>query len=237
MTFRFLNTSPKQEKKNMHRHRRIATGGPLNFLNEAARTNSREKSVPVMALVAYHRPPHEEALESLIEQHCRLAHSSQCPCGVKSRGTVTDFGNNLYEAQQTCEAYKQQYPDQRAFTRQECYTFMRNLFCVAPLRGLRQEETSVSVLRKAIPGIVVTLATRSEDFDYAVDYIVTHRGRDLGVQVKPESFFNKEDCVVLTKEKHARFRHPVLFHTYSNRTMEFLEETTRKIIDFFDQVV
>jgi len=216
-------------------HQRIATGGPLNFLNEAARTNSRQQTVPVMALVAYHRPVHDNELENLIEQHCPL--HPPCPCGIQSRGTVTDFGNNLYEAQQTCEAYQQQYPGQRIFSRQECYTFMRNLFCVAPLRGLRQEEKSVSVLEKAIPGINVVLATRSEDFEYAVDYIVTYHEKQLAIQVKPESFFNKDKCIQISNEKHERFRQfrhvDVYYHVYSNRTMEFLEPTTQKIVEFF----
>jgi len=228
--FRFL-IKPSSEPMT---YRRIDTGGPLNFLNEAAKTNSREKSVPVMALVAYHRPSSEEELETLIEQHSK---SHQCECNVRSRGTVADFGKNLYEAQSTCLAYKEKFPSQRIFSMEECYSFMRNLFCVAPLRGLRQEEKSVREIHdllKAMDGdMSIRLATRSEDFDYAVDYIVSMRGQELGIQVKPESFFNKKECVQNNKEKHARYHRPVLFHIYSNRTMEFLPETTRAIIDFF----
>lgn len=213
-------------------HRRIATGGPLNFLNENAGTNSRGKSVPVMALVSHHRPATEEELEGLIEQHSR----DRCICRVRSHGSVADFGKNLYEAQLTCTAYKERFPLQRKYTLDECYEFMRNLFCVAPLRGLRQEEKSIAVIRDALSShkdMVITLATRREDFDFAVDYIVQCGDRKLGVQVKPESFFDKTDCVEKTKIKHEHFGHPVHFHTYSNRTMEFLPRTTEKIICFF----
>jgi len=228
--FRFL-IKPSSESMT---YRRIDTGGPLNFLNEAAKTNSRQKSVPVMALVAHHRPSSEEELETLIEEHFK---SYRCECNVRSRGTVADFGRNLYEAQSTCLAYKERFPSQRIFSMEECYSFMRNLFCVAPLRGLRQEEKSVREIHdalKAMDGDMnIRLATRSEDFDYAVDYIVSLRGRELGIQVKPESFFNKKESVQNNKEKHARYHRPVLFHIYSNRTMEFLPETTRAIINFF----
>ena len=47
----------------------LPTGGPLNFLNEAAQTNSRKNTVPVMALVAAHKPNSSEELKELIKNH------------------------------------------------------------------------------------------------------------------------------------------------------------------------
>jgi hypothetical protein len=129
---------------------------------------------------------------------------------------VADFGKNLYEAQLTCLVYKERFPSQRIFSMEECYSFMRNLFCVAPLRGLRQEEKSVREIHDALKAkdgnnIYIRLATRSEDSDYAVGLNRFSAWTGTGIQVKPESFFNKKECVQNNKEKHAKYHRPVLF--------------------------
>ena len=46
----------------------LPTGGPLNFLNEAAQTNSRKNTVPIMLLVSAHKPKTPEELKELLNQ-------------------------------------------------------------------------------------------------------------------------------------------------------------------------
>ncbi len=71
------------------------TGGELNNLNGKYGISAPYKSVPVMKLIKEHRPKTKEELYELIRYH----HENSCACGIKSQGTVEDFGKNLYNAQ------------------------------------------------------------------------------------------------------------------------------------------
>ena len=71
------------------------TGGPLNELNGKMGISAPYKSVPVMKLIREHQPKSKDALVELIKYH----YKNNCKCGVKSQGSVEDFGKNLYESQ------------------------------------------------------------------------------------------------------------------------------------------
>ena len=193
---------------------RLPTGGELNRLNEHARCNSRRKSVPVMDLVRAHRPADPEVLRVLIENH----HHRKCRhCDCRSMGTVEQFATNLYNAQ-----FERGAGLQKRYTWDECYNFQYTLFCVAPLRGRAMEEASMAEFVKAIKehdgfvGLKCREATRKEDFEYAVDFVVVDScgAPVLGVQTKPASFLHRADVLQQNRDKQARFNAPVVFHVY-----------------------
>ena len=187
----------------------------MNGLNEQFRCNSRRKSVPVMDLVRAHRPADPEALRKLIEAH----HRRPCTlCKCRSMGTVEHFASNLYMAQFEHDALK--LP--RRFTWDECYRFQYTLFAVAPLRGRAMEMESMRLVREALGATTfrVREATRHEDFDCGVDFVVEDRktGKPvLGVQTKPESFLFRRDLVEQNKAKQKNFPAAVVFHVYDRR--------------------
>lgn len=203
----------------------LPTGGPLNYLNEAAGTNSRNRSVPIMQLVSYHKPDTPEECEALIAGHCTRG----CPCGLRSKGTVKDFAQNLYDAQFTTHSYRVKYPEQPPFTLEDCYAFMHSLFCVGPLRGLQQEKKSKAWANTQINATMhIRDGTPEEDFDYAVDYVVMKKEPAIilfGVQVKPDSFFRRSDSVAVNNAKHSKWGHPVIYHTYRNTNLQFIGES------------
>ena len=213
-------------------HKRIATGGPLNALNELAGTNQRSRSVSVMALVSNHRPRTPEELASLIEEHSK----EKCDCGIISQGTVLKFGLNLFEAQFNCASYISQFgPHRSIFSEDECYQFMYNLFCVAPLRGIKQEERSKSLIRDKLSSCMIVDASIDEDFLYGVDYVVKSWDESVaaGIQVKPESFFKKHEYVDIQRLKHETYHLPVMYHIYHNDSLKFTIDSTNEIVNFF----
>ena len=64
------------------------TGGELNILNGKYGVSAPNKSVPVMALIREHKPKSHEELYRLIDEHSKR----NCKCGIKSQGTVENFG-------------------------------------------------------------------------------------------------------------------------------------------------
>lgn len=77
--------------------RKANTGGLLNLLNGKMGISAPYKSVPVIKLINTHKPKSYDELEALIEYH----HLNDCSYGIKSQGSVYDFGKNLYDAQIT----------------------------------------------------------------------------------------------------------------------------------------
>lgn len=212
----------------------LPTGGPLNFLNEVAQTNSRKNSVPVMALVAEHKPNSPEELKEIIKNHI-----NKCKCGINSAGTVEDFANNLYNAQFYNETYKNKYPNEREYTYEECYDFMYSLFCIGPLRALLTENSSKkllgNILSKKNIEYRIQDATENEDFNYAIDYniIINKNSKEypIGIQVKPQSFFKNKFAYQTNNYKHSKCNYPVCYHTYNNHTMMFIYYSTNDIVD------
>ena len=71
------------------------TGGALNQLNGMYGVSAPQNSVPVMKLLRKHSPKTRQELADCIEYH----YKNNCECGIKSQGTVQDFGKILYECQ------------------------------------------------------------------------------------------------------------------------------------------
>ncbi len=101
----------------------VNIGSELNRLNAKYRVTSPKNSVPIMKLLKYHKPTSEHELCLLIENHI----TEKCECGVKSKGTVEDFGKTLYEKQiDEWGEYK--------FSLEDCIKFEYDLFIRQTLR-------------------------------------------------------------------------------------------------------
>jgi len=223
----------------------LPTGGPLNFLNEAAQTNSRKNTVPIMLLVSTHKPKTPEELKELISNHV----NNDCSCGLKSAGTVEDFAKNLYNAQFVNWTYKNKYPDEKEYTLDERYSFMYSLFCIGPLRGLSSENDSKklvkSILNKENILYKIEDATEEEDFNYAVDYkIFLYKNKiseipdkAIGIQVKPQSFFKNKQALNVNNDKHKIYKYPVKYHVYNNHNMRFIYDSTSEVIQSIKAIV
>ena len=66
------------------------TGGKLNYLNGKYGISAPNRSIPVMKLIKKHNPKSPNELK---EEHFK----NDCICGIKSKGTIEDFGKNLYQ--------------------------------------------------------------------------------------------------------------------------------------------
>jgi len=101
----------------------VNIGSELNRLNAKYRVTSPKNSVPIMKLLKYHKPTSEHELCLLIENHI----TEKCECGVKSKGTVEDFGKTLFEKQiDEWGEYK--------FSLEDCIKFEYDLFIRQTLR-------------------------------------------------------------------------------------------------------
>lgn len=162
------------------------TGGLLNVLNEKMRISSIHNSVPVMKLIKVHKPRTRRELKDLIEYH----YTHKCDCGIRSKGTVEDFGRNLYDSQL-------KYWGEYKFSLEECIQWEYDLFITNSLKGAYMEGEAVRVLSDVLPSIfTVKGVTGCVDVNFRVDIEVRWCGfLVLGVQVKPESYDFMEDEV------------------------------------------
>lgn len=153
------------------------TGGELNYVNGQSGVSAPHRSVRVSDLVRYHQPRSCEELEHLISEHAYKV----CDCGVRSKGTVEDFGDNLYEAQLSVLGFYK-------YSRAECRRWMYDLFVTHTMRGLFMELAAVECLTLVLPDCHVELASGELDEKYRVDILVSSGDFMCGVQVKPESY-------------------------------------------------
>ena len=200
--------------------KRIATGGPLNYLNEMFGCNSRSKTVQVMSLLNAHPTTDPTSLKRMIEEHS----NSECKhCCIRSTGPVEKFALDLFQCQFKPDA-KQWLKKNGRHTYQQCLHFQEALFCEAPIRGMKFEQRSRHEVEKSLsesdpgPEWRTRQSSPSEDFDLGVDYFLLMNGITiLGVQVKPTSVMGREDVMNTNKDKHSQCPHPVLFHFYDTR--------------------
>lgn len=104
--------------------RNANTDGLLNLLNGKMGISAPHKSVPVIKLINTHKPKSYDELESLIEYH----YLNDCSCGIRSQGSVFDFGKNLYGSQI-------EYWGEYKFTLEECVQWEYDLFIINSLKG------------------------------------------------------------------------------------------------------
>lgn len=187
------------------------TGGELNKLNGDYGISASYNSVPVMKLIKAHRPKSKDELYELIKVH----HETNCDCGVKSQGTVEDFGRNLYEAQ------KQEWGSCK-YSLQDCIQWEYDLFVVQSLKGTLVENKALKDLKNQLPEFEINEAEGFVDEELRIDLIVSKGANEIaGIQVKPETFkLMREGVIIFNKTANAKWGKPV-FYLFYNKQEQF----------------
>ncbi len=193
----------------------MSTGGPLNVLNGKHGISSRLRTVPVMNLIRKHKPQGRGELVDLIASHSKP--ENPCECGIKSTGTIEDFGKSLYNAQ------KNEW-GQYIHTLEECITWEYNLFIINSLKGNVIEEKAIQEFRKHFKGWNISESSEKIDNDYRVDLVISdnHNHNKSGIQVKPETYKRMRGSVKLSNEmRNKQWGNPV-FYLYYNKESNFI---------------
>ena len=187
------------------------TGGPLNELNGKMGISAPNRSVPVMKLIKTHQPKSKDELVELIRHH----HENDCACGIKSHGTVTDFGRKLYEAQL-------KYWGKYRFTLQQCIQWEYDLFVVQSLKGGIIEKRAIRELARLLPEYDVTEAAGYLDEELRIDILLQKNGETrAGIQVKPVTFTHmRAEVITFNRTANQKWNHPV-FYLYYDENEEF----------------
>ncbi len=184
------------------------TGGPLNELNGKMGISAPQNSVPVMKLIRMHRPKSRDELVELIAYHFE----NECECGIRSKGTIRDFGRNLYESQIT-------YWGEYRCSLQECMQWEYDLFIVQSLKGSVMEKKAVRLLAAALPFCAVVEAPGFVDEELRIDLLVQSGDEEkCGIQVKPASFTKMRAGVIsFNRSANAKWNRPVYYLFYDDR--------------------
>jgi len=197
------------------------TGGELNWLNGKHGISAPYRSVPVMKLIREHHPKSKGELIKLIEYH----YKSDCKCGIKSQGTIQDFGKNLYEAQ------IKEWGEYR-YSLEECIRWEYHLFVTQSLKGRliedRAKEKIENELSKSYEDeISIEDANKFFDEDLRIDQEIKYQGKTMaGIQVKPESFkFMRESVKYMHKNQNSKVCFPVFYLYYNYKSEKFINLT------------
>jgi hypothetical protein len=197
------------------------TGGELNYLNGKYGISAPNKSVPVMKLIRKHQPKSPKELEEQIKYHFK----NNCKCGIKSKGTIEDFGRNLYEAQ-IIEWGKYEY------SLEECIEWEYNLFIINSLIGNQMERKAIKLFKEKLPHLEIRESSNKEDEDFRVDLVIKNNNKIIcGIQVKPESFnYVRKSIIYFNKNANQHFSVNVYYLFYNNN-LEFinLDEIVKNI--------
>lgn len=189
------------------------TGGPLNLLNGKYGVSAPQDSVPVMKLIRVHKPKSREELVCLIKEHSK----KKCACGIVSRGSIEDFGKNLYEAQlEEWGTYR--------YTLEECIRWEYDLFITQSLKGNFIERKAKTTLSNELENLSVEDSNDYYDEELRIDIVIKKREKTIaGIQVKPESFHNVRAGVkYMNKHRNSLVGFPVFYLFYDYETEEFL---------------
>lgn len=181
-------------------------------LNGKYKISAPHNSVSVMALISNHHLKTCSEVVEMVSYHAE----AKCKCGVVSRGTIRDFGYNLYNAQiREWGEYK--------FTVRECLDWMYALFTTQSLRGSSIEHDAIDGLARVFPDYGIAHSTTHEDEEFSVDIIVNRDSKRLcAVQVKAESYKNiPDDVKKLDTIKNLGIVVPV-FYLYYNKSGKFI---------------
>ncbi len=205
--------------------RKPYTGGPLNVLNGKAGISAPQNSVSVSALVRAHKPKSAAELESLISDHT----AGNCECGIVSKGSVQNFGKNLFNAQES-------YWGECRFTLQECVQWEYDLFVLQMLKGTMMEDKCKSALAKLLPAEYAIQDTNAFiDEDLRVDLQVMKNGKTVaGIQVKPLSYDKiRSEVKYFNRKANSKFQAPVYYVAYEYDTEAFtnLKEVASEIAE------
>ncbi len=199
------------------------TGGPLNELNGKMGISAPSRSVPVMKLIKTHQPKSKDELVELIRYH----YENTCTCGIKSQGTVTDFGRNLYEAQL-------KYWGKYRFSLQECIQWEYNLFVVQSLKGGIIEKRAIREITRLLPEFDVTEAAGYLDEELRIDILLQKNGNmKAGIQVKPVTFTHmRAEVITFNRIANEKWNHPVFYLYYDkNGELQHISELIGKLKD------
>lgn len=206
--------SSKLKYKNYH-NKNAYTGGELNRLNGKYGISAPENSVPVMRLIREHKPKTRTELYELINHH----HLSNCKCGIISKGTVEDFGKNLYKAQKT--EWKE-----AKYSIKECIQWEYDLFVSQSLKGNDLEKKAIQFLNNRIKNFEFSEANGYLDEEIRLDIKIMKNSKIVGgIQVKPDSYFHVRDSVKKrNKDSNESFGKPV-YYLYYDKNEHFKNMT------------
>lgn len=176
-----------------------------------------------MKLIKNHKPKSYSELEILIEYH----YLNECYCGVKSTGTVFDFGKNLYEAQM-------EFWHEYKFTLKECIEWEYNLFIYNSLKGSKMENKAKFEIKKRLSTeYIVEKTDQITDEEYRVD-IWIHKNNKiiLGIQVKPKTYkYMRNEVKFSNINRNKKFKYPVKYLYYDNdKNFDNISEVLKEII-------
>lgn len=200
----------------------VYTGGKLNWLNGKYGISAPEKSVPVMKLINTHKPKTRFELYELIRSH----YNSPCSCGIISKGTIKDFGENLFESQKPAWG-------NYLFSLQECIQWEYDLFVSQSLKGNRLEKMALSKLNGSIKDLSFSEAGGFLDEDFRIDILIKKNGVDIGgIQVKPDTFINMREPVKLRHQLSNKEYGKPVFYLYYGKNENFLnyKEIVKEIL-------
>lgn len=204
----------------------IDTGGDLNILNGLAGISAPENSVPVMSLIRKHKPKTHIELYNLIKNH----YKTNCECGIKSTGTVEDFGKNLYNAQQ-------KYWNNKRYSLKQCIRWEYNLFIVQSMKGQCMEEKVKQILEKKLTNEYMINETNDYiDDTLRVDLEVYKKNKTIcGIQVKPISFKKTRNTIKeYNKKSNLEYGLKVfyIYYEYDTEKLLNIEKIIEKILNF-----
>ncbi|MBO3097302.1 MjaI family restriction endonuclease [Gelidibacter pelagius] len=181
------------------------TGGPLNELNGKMGISAPFRSVPVMKLIRTHNPLSKDALVQLIAYH----YNNDCPCGIKSQGTVEMFGKNLYESQLV---YWKEY----RYTLKECIQWEYDLFVVQSLKGGIIEKKALHNLNEILTNFQFEEAEGFLDEELRIDIIIKKNTIKVGgIQIKPLTYkLMRQEVISFNKMANQKWRKPVFYMFY-----------------------
>lgn len=183
------------------------TGGELNKLNGDYGISAPYKSVPMMKLIKNHRPKSKDELYEQIKFHFE----NDCSCGVRSQGTVEDFGKNLFNVQ------KQAWGKEK-YTLQQCIQWEYDLFVVQSLKGTLIENKAKEVLQKSLLDFKISEAEGFVDEELRIDLIISANNSEIcGIQVKPFTFNKmRRGVIMFNKIANAKWGNEVFYLFYDD---------------------
>jgi len=197
------------------------TGGHLNELNGKMGISAPYRSVPIMKLIRTHQPKSKEALVDLIKYHF----DNDCKCGIKSQGTIEDFGRNLFISQQ-------KHWGEVRYSLKECIQWENDLFVIQSLKGGIIEKKALRILQEKLQNYTFEEAEGYLDEELRIDLIIKKTGNAIaGVQVKPATFKRmRAGIITFNKEANKKWSNPV-FYLYYDRSENFenMEELISEI--------
>jgi hypothetical protein len=179
-------------------------------------------------MVSAHKPISPDEIEKLISQHISI---NECEiCGCRSKGTIKNFSTKLFDAQSYDVRWRSIYNNRYSWD--DCYRYMRELFCEATYVGVFMEATAFKLLEAEFPELLLSYADSKTDLEQAVDIIInTKDGTCIaGVQVKPQSIKHRRNVLQDNYRKNKLFCSnnqgaPVHYLFYDNHNGRWINDT------------